>query len=164
MSRYGRCSSFNPAECDTGKRVKPIHVFTGLVLPFWADLNRLFKESIKVIRVQPTDGGERLVGIRVLNADKVAEVSNIFRRGVRIQQAEVSEKISNLVQNPFYEVLQTLVYHECLNLAGKDAISFELPAGWRQASPVTPVMLCVAQRRAYVSKFNLVFIKAFYNR
>ena len=56
-----RCPALHPHECDHGKRVKPIHLFTGLVLPFWRDLQRNLRGSIKVIRIQPSNGSRYML-------------------------------------------------------------------------------------------------------
>ena len=139
--RGAKCPAPNPAECGWGKRVKPIHLFTGLVLPFWRDLQRNLKENLKVIRVQTSgDGGDRKVGIRVLNSDKIEDVKDIFRRGI---QGHVPAQLPTLVPHPLYAVVSTLRYHACLNPSGIDRVSFELPAGWDRTAAGESV-LCTA--------------------
>lgn len=50
--------------CTYKKRTTQHNIIVGLVLPFWKDIKKCVKTP-KVVRVQPTDSSNRLVGIRV---------------------------------------------------------------------------------------------------
>jgi hypothetical protein len=84
----------------------------------------------------------RLVGVHIVSSDDVEAAKDMFRRGIALA-GEAHHK-QKLAENPFYKVLATKQYHECLDPSGQDVVSFELPAGWDSTATGEPV-LCTAQ-------------------
>ena len=120
--------------CTYGKRTQPIHLITGLCLPFWKELKKCVvsgvKMGCKVVRVQP-DQGQRLVGILVQQS-KLEEVKAIIRRGTQ-SDVGIEDRSQRMVDSPFYEETKVVKLHDCLNPTGLDGINFELPSGWQES-------------------------------
>lgn len=66
IRNHGRCKFAD--SCEYGKRTHKINIITGLCLPFWKDISSTLRRTnsrFKVVRIQPDDGSQRLVGIFV---------------------------------------------------------------------------------------------------
>ena len=122
--------------CEFGKRTKPIHLITGLCLPFWKDLQTCMRSrsadskrmGIKVVRVQPDEAdSKRLVGILV--TDKLEEVKTIIKRGTQ-SDVGIEDRVEHMVDSPFYQEVQVLKLHDCLNPTGQDFVPFDRPDAW----------------------------------
>ena len=103
-----------------------------LVLPFWKDIQN-FVKTPKVVRVQPTDNSNRLVGIRV-EPDQIDELCHTIMRRAS-QESNVDDRkelLTRIAPNPIHEVIKTLAIHDCLNPAARDTITFDLPSGWNK--------------------------------
>ena len=141
MRAQGRCP--NGPMCEFGKRTKPIHLITGLCLPFWKDLQTCMRSrsadskrmGIKVVRVQPDEAdSKRLVGILV--TDKLEEVKTIIKRGTQ-SDVGIEDRVEHMVDSPFYQEVQVLKLHDCLNPTGQDFVPFDLMPGWDKAADGT---------------------------
>ena len=87
----------------------------------------------KVVRVQPTDGSKRLVGLRIW-PDKIDEVSDVIARGSSASHDNgkaADDRIARIASNAFHKIVKTCVLHDCLNPAARDNVTFELPANWK---------------------------------
>ena len=123
---HKNCAFFS---CSYKKRTTNHHLIVGLVLPFWKDVKRVMKNP-KVVRVQPTDGSKRLVGLRVW-PDRIDEVCDVITRGGQsADSGDDDDRLQRIVPSPFGKVVSTLVLHDCLNPAARDNISFDLPQNW----------------------------------
>ena len=119
------CHAMN---CSYKKRTTQHHLIVGLVLPFWKDVKRIVKFP-KVVRVQPTDGSKRLVGLRVW-PDKIDEVCDVITRGAAAGSGAEDDREERIVNSPFHKVVATKALHDCLNPAGRDHVAFDLPQNW----------------------------------
>lgn len=98
------------------------------VLPFWKDIKRVVT-NVKVVRVMPTDGSKRLVGLRVW-PNRIDEVVDLITRGGASQGGEYDDRQERIVSNPFHKVISTVAMHDCLNPAARDTVAFDLPKSW----------------------------------
>jgi hypothetical protein len=115
--------------CPYKKRTTKHNLVVGLVLPFWKEIKKFVKDP-RVMRVQPTDGSNRLVGIRVL-PEKIDELCDVISRGSS-QEGSCDDREERIVPNAFHDIIKTLAIHDCLNPAARDAITFDLPSGWNK--------------------------------
>jgi hypothetical protein len=101
--------------CSYKSRIKEHNLIVGLVLPFWKGIQH-FVKTPKVVRVQPTDGSNRLVGIRV-ELDQIDELCHTIMRRAS-QESKVDDRkelLTRIAPNPIHEVIRTLTIHDCLN-------------------------------------------------
>ena len=136
--RYFECSNIagghrdcRAFSCSYKKRTTEHNLICGLVLPFWKDVKRIAK-NVKVVRVQPTDGNKRLVGLRIWPQD-VDEVCDVISRGSADSYDDGKaddDRIERIANSAFHKVIKTCALHDCLNPAARDNVTFELPAKW----------------------------------
>jgi hypothetical protein len=115
--------------CSYKKRTTRHNLIVGLVLPFWKEIKKFVKDP-KVMRVQPTDGSHRLVGIRVM-PDKIDDLCDVISRGSS-EEGSCEDREERIVPNAFHHIIKTLAIHDCLNPAARDTITFDLPSGWNK--------------------------------
>ena len=116
--------------CSYKKRTQQHHLIVGLVLPFWKDIKRIVKNP-KVVRVQPTDGSSRLVGLRVW-PEYIDEVCDVITRGAAAGSGAEDDREERIVSSPFHRVISTRALHDCLNPAARDNVAFDLPHNWNK--------------------------------
>ena len=84
--------------------------------------------SPKVVRAQPTDGSERLVGL-LIDPNKIDVIKETIKLGIPMT-GNIHQREELIVPNPFYKVLKTVAVHDCLNPSSTDSVKFLLDENW----------------------------------